>query len=140
MEHRKTKLSDGPSKRTIYAMLRQPSVESEATFAAEAVSLCDGKVELARDVFMSGLAVKWQADQRADLAELSPEDYGDGAGPGVAKIQAHAEKAWVFTGRGARKPKAPTEVVLAKKKSYTFEEMQAALAQANAKIAEKPAE
>lgn len=117
------KLSDKLSGREIQVQLRT------AEDFLDQVKLCGGNEQLANDLFNGAFAVKFQAANRADLGEAKEEDLATM----IDALQETASTDWTFTGRGERKPRAPKEVAVADKKSFTREELDAILAQVGAK-------
>ena len=117
------KLSDKLSDRSITVQLRT------AENFEDQVALCNGNEQLANDLFNGAFAVKFQAANRAELGEAKEDDLATV----IETLQEVASEGWTFDGRGERKPRAPKEVAIADKASYSREELDAILAQVGAK-------
>ena len=85
--------------------------------------------ELALAIFNGGFAVKFQAANRDELGEAEEAELETV----IANLQKVASEGWTFDGRGERKPKAPKEVKVEKKSSYSQSELDAILAKVGAK-------
>ena len=120
------KLSDKLSGREIQVQLRT------AENFKDQVALCGGNEQLANDLFNGAFAVKFQAANRADLGDAKEDELA----VMIETLQQTASEDWTFTGRGERKPRAPKEVAVTDKTSYTREELDNILAQVGAKAIE----